>query len=169
MCPRQIQCAREFGEVVDHPDGLRVVDDDEVVVVLELLRIQLLVAPEDLALLLVEPLRISLERVVDRLRDVVELLRAADDPPLDLEPGVLHQRDERVVDLRDAAAERRGRQVDDALAGQRLGEPPDLVHQAARRDRRVIRERLVSDIDELEHGLGGSYERTVAQHTARSG
>ena len=35
-------------EVVDHAERLRVVDDDEVVVVVELARVQLLVAPEDL-------------------------------------------------------------------------------------------------------------------------
>ena len=115
-------------EVVDHPGRLRVVDDHEVVVIFELARVQLLIAPEDLPLLLGQPLRISLERVVDRLRDIPELLGPMDDPPLGLEPGVLHQRDQRVVDLRDATAESRRRQVHDALPGKRLGQPLDLVH-----------------------------------------
>ena len=42
----------------------------------------------DRALLLVEALRVSLQRVVDRLRDLEELLLAPDDPPLDVEAGV---------------------------------------------------------------------------------
>src|SRR5712691_3736937 len=141
-----------FRETVDHPERLRVVDDDEVVVVLELLCVQLLIPAVDLLLLVVEPLRVSLQCVVDRLRDVVELLGAANDPPLGFEAGVLHQRDERVVDLRDAAPERRCGQVDDTLTGERLGEATDLLHQATRGDRRVIRERLVSDVDELQQG-----------------
>ena len=136
--------------MVDHPHRLRVVHDHEVVVVRELARVQLLVAPEDLLLRLAEALRVSLQRVVDRLRDVEELLGAPDDPPLDLEARVLHQRDERVVDLGDAAAERGRRQMDDALARERLRQRADLVHQPARRDRRVVGERLVSDVDELQ-------------------
>ena len=67
-------------------------DDDVVVVVLELPRVQLLVAGEDRALLVVEAARITLQRVVDRLRDVEEVLGAADDPPFDLEADVGHQR-----------------------------------------------------------------------------
>ena len=70
--------------------------------------------------------RVALQAVVDRLRDVEELLVAVDDPPLDVEPGIRHQRDERVVDLRDAAAEGGRGQVDDALALEGLGEPADL-------------------------------------------
>ena len=160
--------ARVF-EVVDHPGGLRVVDDDEVVVVLELARVQLLVAPEDLPLLLGQALRVSLKRVVDRLRDVPELLGALDDPPLGLEPGILHQRDQRVVDLRDTASEGRRRQVHDTLPGERLGQPLDLVHEPTRRDGRVVGERLVSGIDELEHGLGAFLETNGRENTARAG
>ena len=141
-------------EVVDHPGGLWVVDDDEVVVVLELARVQLLVAPEDLALLFGQALRIALKRVVDRLRDVPELFGALDDPPLGLEAGILHQRDEGVVDLRNTASEGRRREVHDTLPGKRFGQPLDLIHEPTRRDGRVIGERLVSGIDELEHGLG---------------
>src|SRR3954464_10079692 len=58
--------------------------------------------------------------------------------------------------------------MDAALARQRLGEPADLVHQPARRNGRVIREGLVSDVDELEHLLGALGQRAVAQHTARA-
>ena len=126
-------------------------DDHEVGVVLELGRVQLLVAEEDRLVLGAQPLGRALERVVDRLRDVEELLLAADDPPLDLEARVLHERDERVVDLRDAAAEGGRREVDDALALERLREPADLVHEPARRDRRVVAQRFVTDVDELEH------------------
>ena len=121
--------------------------------------VQLVVAAEDLLLLGGQRPRVALEPVVDRLRDVEELVLAADDPPLDLEAGVGHERDERVVDLGDAAAERRRRQVEDALPRERLGEPPDLVHEPAGRDRRVVAERLVADVDEREHGRRG---RSVA-------
>ena len=94
--------------MVDHAGRLGVVDDHEVVIVLEFLRVQFLVAPVDLALLRGQALRIPLQAVVDCLRDVPELLATLDDPPLGVEAGVLHQGDERVVDLRDATAERRG-------------------------------------------------------------
>ena len=69
-------------EVVDHRHGLRVVDDDDVVVVGEVGRVLGVVAGEDLLLLRRQPLRIALDRVVDRLRDVEELVLARDDPPL---------------------------------------------------------------------------------------
>jgi hypothetical protein len=111
----------------------------------------LLVAREDLLVRIGQPLRVALQRVVDRLRDVEELLLRADDPPFDFEAGALHQRDQRVVDLGDAAAERGCGHVRDPLALERLGETPDLVHQAARRQRRVVGERLVPDVDELQH------------------
>ena len=70
---------------------------------------------------------------MDRLRDVEELVLAVDDPPLDVEPGVAHERNERVVDLGDAAAERGRREVEHALALERRRELADLVHEAARR------------------------------------
>ena len=63
--------------MVDHPDRLRVVDDDEVVVVVELLRVDALVAAEDLLVRPRQPVRVALKRVVDRLRDVEELVGAA--------------------------------------------------------------------------------------------
>ena len=84
-------------------------------------------------------------------------------------PASAHERDERVVDLRDTAAERRGREVDDALALERLRKPADLVHQTTSRNRGVVGKRLVSGVDELEHGLGAlSNGRTVARDTARA-
>ena len=145
-------------------------DDDEVVVVLELGRVQLLIAAEDVALLFGQPLRVSLERVVDRLRDVPELVAALDDPPLGIEAGAAHERDERVVDLRHTAAERRGRKVDDALALERLRKPADLVHQTTSRNRGVVGKRLMSGVDELEHGLGARFERSNGrENTARAG
>ena len=53
---------------------------------------------------------------MDRLRDVEELVLAVDDPPLGVEAGVAHERHERVEDLGDAAAERGGGEMEDALA-----------------------------------------------------
>ena len=126
-------------------------DDHEVVVVLELLRVLGVVAAEDLLLRSGQATLVALESVVDRLRDAEELVGALDDPPFDIEPRVDHQRDERVVDLGNAAAESRRREMHDALATQRLGEAVDLLHQAARRQRRIVGEGLVSGVDELEH------------------
>ncbi len=142
-----------LGKVLDHPRRLRVVDEHEVVVVLELLRVQRLVAAEDLLLRLGQGLRIALEGVVDRLRRREELVAAVDDPPLGVQARVAHQRHERVVDLGHPAAERGRGQVHEPLAREGLRQPADLLHQAAGRDRRVIDERLLSDVDELQHGL----------------
>ena len=95
---------------------------------------------------------------MDRLGHVEEVVRAANDPPLDLEPRVLHQGHERVVDLRDTAAERGRREVEHPPAGERLRQCADLVHQASRCERAVVGERLVSDVDELEQAAGYAVE-----------
>ena len=119
-------------EGVDHRDGLRVVDDHVVVVRLrELARVLRVEAGEDRLVLLAQRALRALQAVVDRLRDLEELVLAVDDPPLDVESRIGHQRHEGVVDLGDAAAERRRRHMRDALALQRLGQPLDLVHQTA--------------------------------------
>jgi len=136
--------------VVEDRRGLRVVDDHEVPGAVERLRVRAVVAAEDLLLLLGQRDVRALERVVDRLRHVEELVLAVDHLPLGLEPRVAHERDERVEDLGDAAAEGRGREVQDALALERLGERLDLIHDAAARDRRVVGEGLVPDVDRLE-------------------
>ena len=78
-----------------------------------------------------------------QLRRVEELLAPVDHLPLDVDADVAHQRDERVEDLRDAAAERRRREVEDALALQRLGELADLLDERPADDVRVVGERLV--------------------------
>jgi hypothetical protein len=137
--------------VLDHARRLRVVDEHEVVLVAELLGVERLEAAVDLLLRLRQPGRVALQRVVDRLRDREELLGARDDPPLGVEAGVTHQRHERVVDLGHPAAERGRGEMHQPLPAQRLGEPADLLHQPARRDRRVVRERFLADVDELEH------------------
>ena len=126
-------------------------DDHEVGVVLELARVQLLVAKEDLAVFGREALRRALERVVDRLGDVEKLVAAVDHAPLGLDADVVQQRDQGVLDLGDAAAEGGGREMDDPLALERLGQSANLVHEAARRDRRVVAQSLVTDVYELEH------------------
>ena len=96
--------------------GLRVVHDADVPAARELARVHLVVLLPGRPLLLGEVLRVALQRVVHELGGVEELLAPVDHLPLDLEPDVAHQRDQRVEDLRHAAAERGRRQVDDALA-----------------------------------------------------
>ena len=132
--------------MVDHTGGLRVVDDHVVEGIGERLRVPEVVAPEDLLLVLGERTGRSLETVVDRLRDVEELLLPVDDPPLGVEARVAHERDERVEDLGDAATERGRGEVEDALAGKRLGERLQLLHQPPARDRRVVRQGLMADV-----------------------
>ena len=85
---------------------------------------------------------------------VEELLAAVDHVPLAVQPDVDHQRHQRVQDLRDAAAERGRRDVQDPLALQPLGALADLVDQRPADDARVIGEVLVADGDGLEHGRG---------------
>ena len=99
----------------------------------------------------VQVLRVALERVVHELRRVEELLAAVDDLPLDLEPHVAHERDQRVEDLRHAAAERRRAELHDPRALQRLGQLADLLDQRATDDVGVVRQALVSHGDGLEH------------------
>ena len=131
---------------------LRVVDERDVPAADELARVHLVVAPPRVPLLVGQVLGRALQRVVHHLGRVEELLAPVDHLPLDVEPDVDHQRHERVEDLRDAAAERGRRDVQDALALQRLGELADLVDQGAADDVRVVGEALVADGDGLEHG-----------------
>ena len=42
--------------------------------------------------------------------------------------------------------------MEHALAGERLGQPEDLVGQRSADEGGIVRERLVADVDELEHG-----------------
>ena len=88
---------------------------------------------------------------MDRLRHGEELVGSADDAPLDVQAGVLHQRYEGVLDLGNAASECSGRQLQHPRAAERFRESADLVHQAAGRDGRVVRKRLVPDVDKLQH------------------
>ena len=140
-----------FGKVIDHCHRLRVVNDHEVVVVRRKeTGVLLVVAVEDLDLSRRERTRIALKPVVDRLRDIEELFGTPDHPPFDLEPDVRHQRHKRVIDLGDTAAECRGREMHDAFSTQRLSQPVDVVDEAARHNRSVIGEALVSGVDELK-------------------
>jgi hypothetical protein len=70
--PDPVSAAR--ARVVDHAGWLWVVDDDEVEGIVERLGVLQVVAPEDLLLRFGQRPRGSLERVVDRLRDVEELV-----------------------------------------------------------------------------------------------
>ena len=110
---------------------LGVVDDDVVVVTVHLGGVQLVVAVEDLPVLLGQPVRVALEGVVHELRDVEELLAPEDDVPVRLEPRVAHQGNERVEDLGDAPAHRGRRQVEHPLPPEGLGELLDLLDQRA--------------------------------------
>ena len=159
MWQRQIQWrpqARAWSIIAGR---LRVVDDHVVEGVRERLGVAEVVAAEDLLLLVRERARRALEGVVDRLRDVEELVLAVDDAPLGVEAGVAHERDERVEDLGDAAAESRRGEMKDALARERLGERLQLLHQPPADDRRVVRQGLVADVYLLKFHGGAGYRR----------
>ena len=79
-----------------------------------LLRVHRVVGLEHLPLLVGDRLLVALERVVHQLGDVEELLAPEDHVPVRVEADVAHQRDQRVEDLRDAAAERGRADVQDA-------------------------------------------------------
>ena len=132
-------------------DRLRVVHDDDVplVGIGERIGVQLVVAVEDRALAVGQRPLVALERVVDRLRDVVELLLPLDDAPLGVDPRVDHERDERVLDLGHAAAEGRRREVQHPAALERLGQGSDLFRERPADERVVIGQRLVSDVHAL--------------------
>ena len=123
--------ARAVGQVAAHRRRLGIVHDHVVVVAVELGGVQLVVAVEDLPVLVGQPVRVALERVVEQLRDVEELLAPEDDLPVALEAGVAHQRDQRVEDLGHPAAHRRRAQVQHALAPERLRQRLDLLHERA--------------------------------------
>ena len=126
----------------------------------ELARVHLVVAPPGVPLLVGEVLGRALQRVVHELRRVEELLAPVDDLPLALEPDVLHERDERVEDLGDAAAERGRRDVHDARALQRLGELADLLDRG--RGRRCACSRRAS-CEPTATGWSTTREGTASQ------
>ena len=142
---------RLLGHEREQRGGLRVVHDADVPAARELARVHLVVLRPGRPLLLGEVLRVALQRVVHQLGRVEELLAAVDHLPLDLEPDVAHQRDERVEDLRDAAAERGRGEVHDAPALQRLGELAHLLDERPADDVRVVGEALGCEGDGLEH------------------
>ena len=97
-------------------DRLRVVDDDRVPLALQALGVDRVDLVEDLPLLVAQRLLGALQRVVEELGRVEELLLAEDHVPVGVDADVAHQRHDRVEDLRDAAAESGGADVQDALA-----------------------------------------------------
>ena len=131
--------------------GLRVVDEDEVVVLRELGGVAPVDALVDLAHLVGDLERHPLQAVVEALGDVEEVVVGGQHLPLGLEADVVHQRHERVEDLGHAAAERRGVDVQDALAPQALAELDDLAVVVLEDDALVVGDRLVADVD-VAHG-----------------
>ena len=141
------------GEVVAHRRRLRVVDDDEVVFAFELRARSARCTRRKISCC--SSLRpcglpwsaLWIVFVTSKNSSAPWMIRHSVSSPASHMSGI-----ERVVDLGDAAAERSRGEVQDPLARERLGEAADLVHQPARRQRRVVAERLVADVDLLEHG-----------------
>ena len=149
-----------LGGAAPQPDRLRVVDDDRVPLAFQALGVDLVDLVEDRPLLVAQRLLGALQRVVKELGRVEELFLAEDHVPVRVEPGVAHQRHDRVEDLRDAAAEGGGADVQDALAFERLGQLADPLAQLFAGDVGVVGERLLAEGDFLKHraistGSGG--------------
>ena len=87
---------------------------------------------------------------MEQLGDVVELLAPEHHLPLGVDAHVVHERDERVEDLRDAAAERGGGEVEHLQPLELLGELADLLDERLAGEVRVVGEALVPDGDRLE-------------------
>ena len=87
----------------------------------------------------------SLQRVVEELGRVEELLLAEDHVPVGVDADVPHQRHDRVEDLRDAAAESGGADVEDALSLELLGESRISPDQLLAGDVGVVREGLLAE------------------------
>src|SRR5687767_10924378 len=148
---------RLIPNVLVHACRLRVVHDDHVPARLELLRVHLVVALPRAPLLLRQVLGIPLKRVVHQLGRVEELLAAEDDLPVRVDADVAHQRNERVEDLRHAAAEGGRGEVEHLQPAQLLRHLADLLDQRPAREMRVVSKRLVPDPDRLKHGFRLSY------------
>ena len=132
---------------VTHGERLRVVDDDEVVGPRELGGVGAADALVEVPRLGREVDRVALQAVVEALGDVVELRRRREDLPVRLEADVVHERDQRVEDLGDAAAEGGGVDVQDLAALELLAELVDLGHQVLGDDAAVVGQRFVADVD----------------------
>ena len=121
-------------------DRLRVVDDDRVPLPLQPLGVHRVELVEQLPLGGSQGGGVALEGVVQELGGVEELLLAEDHLPVGVEPDVAHQRHDRVEDLRDAAAEGGGADVEDTLPLQPLRELVDLLDQPPPDDVGVVRQ-----------------------------
>ena len=140
-----------LGGAAPQPDRLRVVDDDRVPLALQALGVHRVDLVEQLPLLVAQRLLGALQRVVEELGRVEELFLAEDHVPVGVEADVAHQRHDRVEDLRDAAAEGGGADVQDALPLQRLGQLADLLDQLLAGDVGVVGEGLLAEGDFLKH------------------
>ena len=146
MWQRQIQLRLLSLRAAPQADRLRVVDDDRVPLALQPVGVDRVDLVEDLPLLVAERLVGALQRVVEELGRVEELLLAEDHVPVGVEADVAHQRHDRVEDLRDAAAEGGRADVEDALSLERLGELADPLDQRLADDVRVVGEGLLADV-----------------------
>jgi hypothetical protein len=133
-----------------HGRRLRIVDDDEVVAVLEPLGVPRRRGEVGVTVGLAQRLRIALEPVVHRLRDPEEGLVADDHLPLDVQPEVAEERHARAQQLGDAAAVRRGVQLQDPCTAQALGLAVERLQDVDRDDVEVRGKRTLPDLHGLE-------------------
>ena len=126
--------------------GLRIVDDDDVEVVLELACVRLVHLAVGQFHGRRESGRGALQRIVNRLRCVEERVRPREDEPVDVETEVVHQRHDAVQELGDAPAVRGRVHMGDPFSFESFSEGEQLVVRRLADDPAVVRELF------LDHG-----------------
>ena len=126
-------------------------DDDDVVAVLQKVRIPNRVGVVDLLLPARERMSGPLKAVVDRLRHPEEGLVSPHQLPVGREPEVAQHRHLGAKDLRQPAPVRRRVQMEDTPTPKPLCERTHLRHDLCAGARLIRVEGLGSDIDGLEH------------------
>ena len=146
---------------------LGIVDHDEVVVARELLGVAAIDLLVERADLVGELDGRALQAVVEALRDVEELAVGRHDLPLGLQADIVHQRQQRVEDLGDPAAERGRVDVQDALALKRRRELLDLGEKVFEDDALVVGQELAACVDVAHVRL--RFDGTVVHHIEGAG
>ena len=154
-------------QYLEHPGRLRVVDDDEVVVFVQRVGVVFVHLEEQVAHLVRPGHLRALQPVVHRLRDGEEGFVPFEQPPLDLHPEVAHQRDLGIQELRDAAAECRARNVEDARALETLRSFAELGDHLRADDGGIVAQGFGRRRYEVQHGAGPEDMRLMLPATGR--
>ncbi len=134
-------------------DGLGIVHEHEVVLLLQPRRIALGGLAENVAAGLIQARLGALQGVVEPLGGLEEGLVPVNDLPVRHQPQVAQQRHHRAQQLGDAAAVGRGVDVQHPGAAQRAGPALQLVQGGVGGEPPVVIERLLADVHVFQHGV----------------